>query len=103
MLRLNKKVWSNLRSPLIVWERRTGEVRGCSFRLKRTKLNYRFHNPNSAEDTADFLCKLLIEVNAGKLERAIEKTALYVESGDYILENLSENREKLCVGVRGAR
>jgi hypothetical protein len=98
MLRLNKKVWSNLRSLLIVWERRTGEVRGCSFRLKRTKLNYRFHNPNSAEDTADFLCKLLIEVNAEKVERAIEKTALYPESKDYILENLSENKEKLCVG-----
>ena len=79
-------------------ERGTGEVRGCSFRLKRTKLNYRFHNPNSAEDTADFLCKLLIEANAGKVERAIEDAALYVESGDYILENLSENKEKLCMG-----
>ena len=98
MLRLNKKVWSNLRSLLIVWERRIGEVRGCSFRLKRTKLNYRFHNPNSAEDTADFLCKLLIEVNAGKVERAIEDAALYVESGDYILENLSEKKKKICVG-----
>ena len=79
-------------------ERGTGEVRGCSFRLKRTKLNYRFHNPNSAEDTADFLCKLLIEVNAGKVERAIEKTALYAESEAYILENLTEKKEKLCVG-----
>lgn len=98
MLRLNKKVWSNLRILLIVWERRTGEVRGCSFRLKRMKLNYRFHNPNSAEDTADFLCKLLIEANAGKVERAIEDATLYVESGGYILENLSENKEKLCVG-----
>ena len=98
MLRLNKKVWSNLRIFLIVWERRTGEVRGCSFRLKRTKLNYRFHNPNSAEDTADFLCKLLIEVNAGKVEQAIEDTTLRVESGNYILENLSENKEKLFVG-----
>lgn len=98
MLRLNKKVWSNLRSFLIVWERRTGEVRGCSFRLERTKLNYRFHNPNSAEETADFLCKLLIEANVGKVERAIEEAALYPESKDYILENLSENKEKLCVG-----
>ena len=98
MLRLNKKVWSNLRILLIVWERKTGEVRGCSFRLKRTKLNYRFHNPNSAEDTADFLCKLLIEVNARKVERVIEEAALYPESKDYILENLTENKEKLCVG-----
>ena len=45
------------------------------FRLKERKLNYRFHNPNSAEDTADFLCKLLIEVNADKVERAIEEVA----------------------------
>ena len=66
--------------------------------MKRTKLNYRFHNPNSAEDTADFLCKLLIEANVGKVERAIEAAALYPESKDYILENLSENKEKLCVG-----
>lgn len=44
--------------------------------MKQRKLNYRFHNPNSAEDTADFLCKLLIEANAGKVERAIEEAAL---------------------------
>ncbi len=66
--------------------------------MKRMKLNYRFHNPNSAEDTADFLCKILIEVNAGKVERAIEKTVLYAESGDYILGNLSENQGKVCGG-----
>ena len=73
-------------------EKRTGEVRGCSFRLKRTKLNYRFHNPNSAEDTADFLCKLMIEVNAEKVERAIEKAALCAEDEEYI----SEVQEKIC-------
>lgn len=66
--------------------------------MKRTKLNYRFHNPNSAEDTADFLCKLLIEANAGKVERAIKDATLYVESGDYVLENLTENLGKLCEG-----
>lgn len=53
--------------------------------MKQRKLNYRFHNPNSAEDTADFLCKLLIEVNAGKVERAIEEAALKCEEeGEYI-------------------
>ena len=35
--------------------------------MKQKKLNYRFHNSNSAEDTANFLCKLLVEVNAGKV------------------------------------
>ena len=51
------------------------------FRLKERKLNYRFHNPNSAEDTADFLCKLLIEVNADKVEHAIEEAAKEAEIG----------------------
>ena len=54
--------------------------------MKQRKLNYRFHNPNSAEDTADFLCKLLIEANAGKVERAIEEAALRcAEESEYIV------------------
>ena len=57
------------------------------FRLKERKLNYRFHNPNSTEDTADFLCKLLIEVNADKVERAIEEAASRgAEKSEYIAE-----------------
>ena len=71
--------------------------------MKRTKLNYRFHNPNSAEDTADFLCKLLIEVNAGKVERAIEKTALYAESEALHIRELIGKQGKIMRGVRGAR
>ena len=55
--------------------------------MKQRKLNYRFHNPNSAEDTANFLCKLLIEANAGKVERAIEEAASKcVEESEYIAE-----------------
>ena len=62
--------------------------------MKRTKLNYRFHNPNSAEDTADFLCKLLIEANAGKVERAMGKAASqWAEDSEYIAE--SEEAEKV--------
>ena len=53
--------------------------------MKQRKLNYRFHNPNSAEDTAEFLCKLLIEANAGKVERAIEEAASRcAEESEYI-------------------
>ena len=53
--------------------------------MKKRKLNYHFHNPNSAEDTADFLCKLLIEANAGKVERAIEEAASKcAEESEYI-------------------
>lgn len=59
----------------------------------KTKLNYRFHNPNSAEDTADFLCKLFIEANAGKVEREIAEAALRnAEGGGYIAE-LEETRK----------
>ena len=54
--------------------------------MKQRKLNYRFHDPNSAEDTADFLCKLLIEVNAGKVERAIEEAVLKCSENDGYIE-----------------
>ena len=50
--------------------------------MKKRKLNYRFHNPNSAEDTAEFLCKILIEANAGKVERAIEEEAALKCAGE---------------------
>ena len=72
--------------------------------MKQRKLNYRFHNPNSAEDTADFLCKLLIEANAGKVERAIEEAAARcVEDGEYIAE--PEDIEKVVepVSIRSRR
>lgn len=63
------------------------------------KLNYRFHNPNSAEDTANFLCKLLIEANAGKVERAIEEAATQcAEESEYITE--PENVENVDELVR---
>ncbi|MBQ7358794.1 MAG: hypothetical protein IJW63_01720 [Lachnospiraceae bacterium] len=56
--------------------------------MKQRKLNYRFHNPNSAEDTAEFLCKLLIEANTCKVERAIEEAALKcAEESEYIAES----------------
>lgn len=62
--------------------------------MKRTKLNYRFYNPNLAEDTADFLCKLLIEANAGKVERAMEEeVSQWAEDSEYIAE--SEETEKV--------
>ena len=43
--------------------------------MKKKKLNYRFHNPTTAEATADMLVKVLIEANAGKVERAIREAA----------------------------
>ncbi|MED9902574.1 MAG: hypothetical protein UFG06_00145 [Lachnospiraceae bacterium] len=43
--------------------------------MKKRKLNYRFHNPNTAEATADYLLKVLIEANTGKVEQAIQEAA----------------------------
>lgn len=40
---------------------------------KKPKLNYIFHNPNSTEDTADFLVKIFIEVNQPKVEQMIRQ------------------------------
>ena len=67
--------------------------------MKQRKLNYRFHNPNSAEDTANYLIKILIEANAGKVERVIEEAALMcAEESEYI-----EETEKMMVDVSGKK
>ena len=41
--------------------------------MKKTKLHFTFHNPNTPEATADFLVKLFIEVNQPKIEQAIRE------------------------------
>lgn len=43
--------------------------------MKKRKLNYRFHNPNTAEVTADILLKVLIEANSEKVEKVIQEAA----------------------------
>ena len=43
--------------------------------MKKKKLNYRFHNPNTAEATADILLKVFIEANAKKVEMAVQEAA----------------------------
>ena len=71
--------------------------------MKKRKLNYRFHNPNSAEDTAEFLCKLLIDANAGKVERALqEATSGCKEEDEYIEEPvmLGEVEESMSIRRR---
>ena len=72
--------------------------------MKQRKLNYRFHNPNSAEDTADFLCKLLIEANTGKVERAIEEAASRcAEESEYIAEPEKTEVAEESVNIRRRR
>ena len=43
--------------------------------MKERKLNYRFHNPNTAAATADYILKVLIEANASKVESVIQQEA----------------------------
>lgn len=42
--------------------------------MSKTKLNFCFHNPNSVEETAEYITKLFIEVNQAKVERVIQET-----------------------------
>jgi hypothetical protein len=49
--------------------------------VEKRKLNYRFHNPNPAAATADYILKILIEANAEKVENAIR-------------ENMNEDEEE---------
>lgn len=44
--------------------------------MKERKLNYRFHNPNSAAATANYILKILIEANTPKVEATIKKNAV---------------------------
>lgn len=41
--------------------------------MKKHKLNYRFHNPNTVEETVNVLCKVFVEVNKEKVERAVRE------------------------------
>ena len=43
--------------------------------MKRQKLNYRFHNPNTAETTADYILQIFIEANRKKIEQAMQNAA----------------------------
>ena len=74
--------------------------------MKQRKSNYRFHNPNSEEDTTDFLYKLLIEANAGKAERAVKEAALKcAEESEYIAvpERTDKVEKPVSLRRRGAR
>ena len=43
--------------------------------MKKQKLNYIFHNPNTMEATANHLLKVLVEVNTNKVEERIRTAA----------------------------
>lgn len=41
--------------------------------MSKRKLNYRFHNPNPVEVTADYILEILIEANKEKVEKALRE------------------------------
>lgn len=51
--------------------------------MKKVKLNYRIHNPNSAEVTAEYIAKILVEANRSKLETVLRSTDTRQDSEHY--------------------
>ena len=41
--------------------------------MAKRKLNYRFHNPNPVEVTADYMLKVMIEANTEKVEKILQE------------------------------
>ena len=54
-------------------------------------LNYSFFNPNTVEDTADFLLKLFVEVNRPKVDAAIRRAAETAPELEIFLSSESSN------------
>lgn len=61
---------------------------------KKIKLNFRFHNPNTVEDTADYIVGILMESNRGKLEEILQEAA---EKANGTVDEGEER--KLCEGA----
>ena len=40
---------------------------------KKTKLKFHFHNPNTEEETAEYIAKIFVEVNQAKVERMLQE------------------------------
>lgn len=45
----------------------------------KTKLHFHFHNPNSAEETANYITKIFVEVNRNKVEQILQEKVDKVE------------------------
>lgn len=58
--------------------------------MSKRKLNYRFHNPNPVEVTADYILEILIEANKGKVEKILQEEIEQEE------KELKENRLNEC-------
>lgn len=43
----------------------------------QAKLNFRYHNPNTVEDTADYIAKVFVEANKVKMDSALNINGLF--------------------------
>lgn len=41
--------------------------------MKRQKLEFRFHNPNTAEVTAEYIAQVIVEANQSRIERYLRQ------------------------------
>ena len=65
---------STLPKKSIVMDKQEKIGGGCAPMKAKRKLNYRIHNPNSAETTAKFIVDVFMEVNAEKVEKAVRES-----------------------------
>ena len=63
--------------------------------MKEKKLSYRFFNPNTEEETADFLLTLFAEVNEPRAEDAIRR-AIQGRSDGHKQDRPSEEGIRTC-------
>ncbi len=57
---------------------------------KKKKLNFRFHNPNTQEVSADYIVQIFIAANTGRVEQALNQNASKGSKED-------DERENRCV------
>lgn len=55
---------------------------------KKRKLNYIIHNPNTVEMTAKVLLSILVQANAGKVERKLIELSESEEAGEVKKEQI---------------
>ena len=54
--------------------------------MAKKKLNYRFHNTNQVEVTADYILKVMIEANTEKVEKILRENKVQMETNECELE-----------------
>ncbi len=61
-------------------EKGTNRSTGGGFTIaNKTKLHFHFHNPNSAEETANYIARVFIEANQTKIDWMLQEAAEKME------------------------